>query len=149
MHQHPIMGAEIIGKHDNELLETARIIALSHHEKWNGSGYPQGLKGENIPLEGRIVAIADVFDALVSTRPYKKPYSVEESLRMMEAEAGRHFDPTLMQAFRKVLPEILRVKEIYADEFGALTDVEFQINEIYANRDAPEGYPGVLSSPKN
>src|SRR6185369_3981675 len=70
MHQHPIMGAEIIGAHENELLETARVIALSHHEKWDGSGYPSGLKGEDIPLAGRIVAIADVFDALLSVRPY-------------------------------------------------------------------------------
>ncbi len=149
MHQHPIMGAEIIGKHDNELLETARIIALSHHEKWDGSGYPQGLKGEDIPLEGRIVAIADVFDALVSVRPYKKAYPVEESLEMMRSEIGKHFDPKLMAAFEKALPEILRVREIYADEFGPLTDVEFQINEIYAHRESAEGYPGVLSSPKS
>jgi len=149
MHQHPIMGAEIIGKHENELLETARIIALSHHEKWNGSGYPQGLKGEDIPLEGRIVAIADVFDALVSVRPYKEAFSIEESLRTMEAEIGKHFDPSLMQAFQKALPEILRVKEIYADEFGALTDVEFRIKEIYSHESDPKGYPGVLTSPKN
>jgi len=149
MHQHPIMGAEIIGKHENELLETARIIALSHHEKWDGSGYPQGLKGENIPLEGRIVAIADVFDALVSVRPYKKAYPVEESLELMQKQSGLHFDPSLMLAFEKALPEILRVREIYADEFGPLTDVEFKINEIYAHRDDPQGYPGVLTSPKD
>jgi len=149
MHQHPLMGAEIIGKHDNELLETARVIALSHHERWDGNGYPQGLRGEAIPLEGRVVAIADVFDALISVRPYKKAFSVEESLQIMEESSGKHFDPELMQAFRKALPEILRVKEIYADEFGALTDVEFQIQEIFAHQDDPTGYPGVLTSPKN
>jgi len=149
MRQHPIMGAEIIGKHENELLETARIIALSHHEKWDGSGYPQGLKGENIPLEGRIVAIADVFDALVSVRPYKKAYPVEESLELMRKQSGLHFDPSLMRAFEKALPEIHQVREIYADEFGPLTDVEFKINEIYAHRDDPQGYPGVLTSPKD
>jgi len=148
MHQHPIMGAEIIGKHENELLETARIIALTHHEKWDGSGYPQGLKGENIPLEGRIVAIADVFDALVSVRPYKQAFPVEHSLGLMDAESGRHFDPALMKAFKLALPEILRVKEIYADEYGALTDLEFQIKEIYTHQNTPPGYPGVLTSPK-
>ncbi|RIX48324.1 MAG: two-component system response regulator [Rhodocyclales bacterium GT-UBC] len=149
MHQHPIMGAEIIGKHENELLESARIIALSHHEKWDGSGYPQGLKGEEIPLEGRIVAIADVFDALVSVRPYKAAYSVDYSLSLMENDTGRHFDPELMKAFKKALPEILRIKEIYADEFGALTDLDFQIKEIYAHQGEPPGYPGVLTKPKD
>ncbi len=137
MHQHPVMGAEIIGQHENELLQTARVIALSHHEKWDGSGYPGGLKGEEIPLEGRVVAIADVFDALVSVRPYKKAYPVDESLKIMEAAIGSHFDPTLMLAFQKALPEILRIKEIYADEHGALTDVEFRIKEIYGQQDMP------------
>lgn len=144
MYQHPIMGAEIIGKHDNDLLETARIIALTHHEKWDGSGYPQGLKGEGIPLEGRIVAIADVFDALVSERPYKKPVPLDEALAYMDEQAGIHFDPALMQAFKAALPEVLRIREIYADENGALTDLEFHINEIYDHRDDPIGYPELL-----
>lgn len=129
MRKHPLMGAEIIGQHDNELLEMARIITLSHHERWDGNGYPHGLAGEAIPIEGRIVAIADVFDALVSVRPYKPAFSVEDSLAIMEAETGHHFDPRLMEAFRKALPEILRVREIYADENGALTDLEFPSNE--------------------
>ena len=146
MHQHPIMGAEIIGKHENELLEISRIIALTHHEKWDGSGYPQKLKGEDIPLEGRIVAIADVFDALVSVRPYKGAVPVEEALHYFDEQSGRHFDPTLVEAFRRALPEILRIKEIYADEHGALTDLEFQINEIFQHKDDPIGYPGVLSN---
>jgi putative two-component system response regulator len=146
MYQHPIMGAEIIGKHDNELLETARIIALTHHEKWDGSGYPQRLKGQDIPLEGRIVAIADVFDALVSVRPYKKAVPLEEALRYFEDQAGRHFDPTLIEAFKRALPEILRIREIYADENGALTDLEFHIKEIYDHKDDPKGYPDVLTS---
>jgi hypothetical protein len=116
MYQHPIMGAEIIGKHDNELLETARIIALTHHEKWDGTGYPQGLKGDAIPLEGRIVAIADVFDALLSVRPYKPALSLETALQYIDEQSGHHFDPALVEAFRQALPEILRIKEIYADE---------------------------------
>ena len=149
MYQHPLMGAEIIGKHDNELLETARIIALTHHEKWDGSGYPRRLKGEDIPLEGRIVAIADVFDALVSVRPYKAAIPLDTALQLMDAEAGRHFDPQLLAAFRKALPEILRIREIYADENGALTDLEFHIKEIYDHRNDPEGYPGVLTRNKD
>lgn len=134
MHRHPTMGAEIIGIHDNELLQMAYTIALTHHERWDGRGYPRGLKGEDIPVEGRIVAIADVFDALISVRPYKPAFTVEDSVAMMVAETGRHFDPTLMVAFEAALPEILRIKEIYADEHGALTDTEFQIKEIYAGK---------------
>ena len=149
MRQHPLMGAEIIGKHDNELLETARIISLSHHEKWDGSGYPLGLKGEEIPLEGRIVALADVLDALLSKRPYKPAFSVEHSLELIEAESGRHFDPALMLALKKAWPEILRIKEIFADEYGPLTDLEFKINEVFSHENSAEGYPSVLFSMKD
>jgi putative two-component system response regulator len=149
MQEHPLMGAEIIGKHDNELLETARVIALSHHEKWDGSGYPLGLKGEDIPLEGRIVAIADVFDALLSIRPYKPALPLEEALHYLHSESGRHFDPQLVRAFEKAMPEILRIREIYADENGSLTDLEFHIKEIYDHRHDPEGYPGVLTRNKD
>jgi putative two-component system response regulator len=80
MKQHPQMGADIIGNHEDELLQTARTIALTHHERWDGSGYPYGLRGEAIPLAGRIVAIADVFDALLSVRPYKPALPLEEAL---------------------------------------------------------------------
>lgn len=146
MYRHPVMGAEIIGKHDNELLETARIIALTHHEKWDGSGYPQRLAGEAIPLEGRIVAIADVFDALMSVRPYKAAVSLEAALQYFDEQTGRHFDPTLIAAFKSALPEILRIKEIYADENGALTDLEFHIKEIYHHKDSPPGYPAIIAS---
>jgi putative two-component system response regulator len=149
MQQHPLMGAEIIGKHENELLETARIIAISHHEKWDGSGYPLGLKGEDIPLEGRIVAIADVFDALLSVRPYKPALPLEQALHYLESQSGRHFDPQLIGAFEKAMPEILRIREIYADENGALTDLEFHIKEIYDHRHDPDGYPGVLTRHKD
>jgi putative two-component system response regulator len=124
MQLHPTMGAEIIGRHDNELLEAARTIALTHHEWWNGTGYPQGLKGEAIPLLGRIAAIADVFDALISVRPYKPAYSLEDSLRIMEEGDGTHFDPAVMVAFRKALPAILRIRDLYADEKGSFMDLE-------------------------
>jgi putative two-component system response regulator len=123
MRTHPLIGAEIIGNHESELLDAARTIALTHHERWDGRGYPSQLKGEAIPLEGRIAAIADVFDALISVRPYKPAYSVDDSLKIMDAQEGSHFDPALMAAFRKTLPEILDVMHEYADEKGALTDV--------------------------
>lgn len=124
MQTHPVMGAEIIGCHDNKLLDTARTIARTHHERWDGGGYPQRLWGEDIPLEGRIVAIADVFDALISVRPYKPAYPVDQSLQIMAEENGHHFDPRLMVAFDAVLPDILDISTIYADERGPLTDLE-------------------------
>ena len=87
----------------SSILDMAATIALSHQEKWDGSGYPRGLKGEAIPIEGRIVAVADVFDALTSDRVYRKAFSVEEAVKMMREQRGRHFDPVLLDAFMEVL----------------------------------------------
>ncbi|MBC9250856.1 two-component system response regulator [Pseudomonas alcaligenes] len=115
MRRHAQIGAEIIGEHDSGLLQMARRIALSHHEKWDGSGYPNGLKGEEIPLEGRIVAIADVFDALTSVRPYKPAWSVEETLELIQRESGKHFDPQLVALFLEQMPAILAIKERWAE----------------------------------
>jgi putative two-component system response regulator len=116
MRQHAQIGAEIIGEHDSGLLKTARIIALTHHEKWDGSGYPNGLKGEEIPLAGRIVAIADVFDALTSVRPYKPAWPVEEAISLLRRESGRHFDPELVELFIGQMPAILGIKERWAEK---------------------------------
>jgi len=115
MRQHAQIGAEIIGEHPSGLLRMARSIALTHHEKWDGSGYPNGLKGEEIPMEGRIVAIADVFDALTSVRPYKPAWPLEEALEFLRRESGRHFDPALVELFLGQLPAILEVKERWAE----------------------------------
>jgi len=115
MRSHAQIGAEIIGEHEAGLLKTARIIALTHHEKWDGSGYPSGLKGEEIPLAGRIVAIADVFDALTSVRPYKPAWPVQEAVDLLRRESGRHFDPELVELFLAQLPAILEVKERWAE----------------------------------
>ncbi|HTR89044.1 MAG TPA: HD domain-containing phosphohydrolase, partial [Solirubrobacteraceae bacterium] len=100
---HAEEGHRLLKGSSSAILDMAATIALSHHEKWDGSGYPRGLKGEAIPLEGRIVAIADVFDALTSDRVYRKAYSVEEAVGMMGEERGRHFDPVLLDAFMEVL----------------------------------------------
>jgi len=115
MKKHPEFGANIIGNHESELLKMARIVALTHHEKWNGQGYPKGLAGEDIPLVGRIVAIADVFDALTTERPYKDAWSVERAVSLIKDEAGQHFDPVLAEAFVRSLPEVLEIKEKYAE----------------------------------
>ncbi|MDP2747661.1 two-component system response regulator [Pseudomonas sp.] len=116
MRQHVEIGARIIGEHASGLLRTAQRIALSHHEKWDGTGYPNGLSGEDIPLEGRIVAIADVFDALTSVRPYKAAWSVEDAVGLLQEESGRHFDPQLVELFIQQLPAILEIKERWAEQ---------------------------------
>ncbi len=116
MQSHVHIGAEILSGHQSDLMEAARIIALHHHEKWDGSGYPGGLKGDNISIEGRICALADVFDALLSARPYKKPWTVDQALDLIDEQAGRHFDPQLAPLMRKILPEILKIKEQFSDE---------------------------------
>jgi len=116
MRQHTKFGAEILGDQDSVLLQLAREIALSHHEKWNGKGYPNGLAGAEIPLESRIVAIADVFDALTNERPYKKAWPIEEAVALIERESGEHFDPALVDAFLKALPEMLEIKAQYAEK---------------------------------
>lgn len=122
MRRHPEIGAEIIGQHSDELLQTAWMIALCHHEKWDGSGYPSGLKGEQIPLMARIAALADVFDALTTVRPYKRAWSVEEAVSFIESQAGSHFDPALIEPFKRVLPDMLRIREEFSDSLGALED---------------------------
>jgi putative two-component system response regulator len=116
MKKHCEFGTTIIGKHTSVLLKNAGIAAESHHEKWNGSGYPKGLSGDKIPLIGRITAIADVFDALTSERPYKKAWKVNDAIDLINKEKGEHFDPALVQSFMKVMPEILKIKEQYAEE---------------------------------
>ena len=116
MRKHPAIGAEIIGEHESELLQDARVIALTHHEKWDGSGYPNRLRGKEIPLIGRIIAVVDVFDALTTVRPYKKAWTVDDALAYMQRESGRHFDPELVRLFMTVLPGILEIKKVWAEK---------------------------------
>ena len=106
---HRILSAE----KSSDLMDMARTIAFSHHEKWDGSGYPGGLIGEAIPIEARIVALSDVFDALTSERPYKKAWSVEDALAEIHRQRDRHFDSKLVDIFLDVLPEILAIREIH------------------------------------
>ena len=115
MQSHCEVGAEIIGDNHSKLMKMAKVIALHHHEKWDGSGYPHGLSGSNIPIAARIVAIADVFDALVSERPYKKAWSVEQAVDFITGQAGNHFDPALVPLFVKKLPKIIEMNNEYPD----------------------------------
>ena len=98
------------------ILRTAATIAATHHEKWDGSGYPKGLQGTDIPLEGRITAVADVFDALTSTRPYKDAFPLEKCLAIIREGRGSHFDPRVVDAFFDVLDEIERIRVEYSDD---------------------------------
>jgi putative two-component system response regulator len=120
------MGADIIGQHKDELLEAAYSVSLTHHEKWDGSGYPHGMRGEEIPLFGRIVAIADVFDALTTARPYKAAWTVDDALAHIETSAGQHFDPSLIAPFKAALPQMLAIRSRYAEENGALPDLDLK-----------------------
>jgi putative two-component system response regulator len=113
---HSRIGAEIIGDSTSPVLKAAKEIALSHHEKWDGSGYPQGLSGENIPLWGRIVAVCDVFDALSCIRPYKEPWPMDKIIRFMEDNAGQHFDPQIVAAFQAHIDDFIQIRNTYMDE---------------------------------
>lgn len=110
MKRHTLFGAEIIGEHPSLLLRMARDIALTHHEKWDGSGYPLNLRGEATPLCGRISAIADVFDALTTKRPYKEAWPVEDAVKEILSGSGTQFDPELIARFKDSLPEILEAR---------------------------------------
>jgi putative two-component system response regulator len=115
MQTHVTIGARIIGEHKRGLLAVAHRIALGHHEKWDGTGYPQALAGEAIPLEARIVAVADVFDALTSARPYKKAWSLDEALQYLRDNRGAHFEPALVDRFLRLIPSVREIMQRWAE----------------------------------
>ena len=115
MKRHAEIGGEILADSGFALLDLARSIALTHHEQWDGSGYPLGLKGDEIPIAGRLTAIADVFDALLSERPYKPRWPVGQAMDFLKDRAGKHFDPRLVIMFERELPTILDLKERFKD----------------------------------
>lgn len=115
MKTHTDIGGEILDGHQSKLLQMAARIARAHHERWDGTGYPRRLREKEIPLEARIVAVADVFDALTSRRPYKQAWTVEASIEEIRNLTTRHFDPAVVKAFFAVLPRILEVKARYAE----------------------------------
>ncbi|MDP1928862.1 MAG: response regulator [Thiobacillus sp.] len=115
MKSHALIGGKLLEGDDSTLMCMAREIALTHHEKWDGSGYPNGLAGEAIPQAGRIAALADVFDALTSVRPYKKAWTVEAAVDLIRENSGRHFDPGLLEVFLRELPGVLAIRERFAE----------------------------------
>jgi putative two-component system response regulator len=104
-----------MGSTHSPVLRIAAVIAASHHEKWDGSGYPLGLSGEAIPLEGRIVAVADVFDALSSARPYKEAFPIDKCIEILADGRGKHFDPAVLDAFLRRKEEAIRIRTAYVD----------------------------------
>ncbi len=114
MQEHAQIGANILRDSPSPLIQLAHTLALEHHEKWDGSGYPQGLKAEAITLEARIAAIADVFDALTSKRPYKDAWPTDKAFALLQEQAGKHFDPHLVELFLNLKDKILAIKQTYS-----------------------------------
>ena len=115
MQNHPTIGAHIIGQHEAGMLAMAHDVALSHHEKWDGSGYPNRLAGQEVPMAARIVAVADVFDALTSVRPYKAAWTLEDACAWMKEQRGAHFEPRLVDLFLEQLPEVTQIMDKWAE----------------------------------
>jgi putative two-component system response regulator len=117
--QHCEIGAQIIGNTDSKLLQLAGVIALSHHERWDGRGYPHALAGEAIPLAARIAAIADSFDALTSHRPYREAWPLDRAVALLQEGAGEHYDAGLVRLFMQNMPKILAIRARFPDECDA------------------------------
>jgi len=115
MQTHTLIGKKLLEDSQSELLQLCESVAYTHHEKYDGSGYPQGLRGTDIPIEGRITAITDVFDALVSKRPYKEPWTNEEAFTFLEKESGKHFDPELITHFIAIKDKVIAFQELHKD----------------------------------
>ncbi|MFT6429239.1 MAG: putative two-component system response regulator [Halopseudomonas sp.] len=127
MRTHPQIGFDILSASDAPVFKLAAEIALCHHEKWDGSGYPAGLKGQDIPQSARIVAMADVFDALSMKRPYKEPWPLAMILVQLEAGSGTHFDPELVVLFNGILPQILAIQSHWDDAEVGVLDSNYSI----------------------
>ena len=122
MRSHAAIGANILDGHSAEIMKMAKVIAETHHEMFDGGGYPHGIVGDEIPVEGRITAICDVFDALTSKRPYKEAWSAEQAIDEIQRSAGAHFDPGMVTTFVEVSPQIVALREVFSDEHGDLSD---------------------------
>ena len=125
MKKHPEIGAGIIGEHQDPLLAQARVMALTHHERWDGSGYPKGLKGDAIPVPGRIMALADAFEAMTATQRHREPVAAPEAAKRIAADSGKQFDPAVVAAFVKSVKEFEAVRTEFKDELEGIHDLNF------------------------
>lgn len=115
MRSHTVIGAELLANNKSKFFKMARIIALTHHERWDGSGYPNNLKDKKIPLVGRICGLCDVFDALMTRRPYKTAWTLDQTIEEIKRGRETHFDPELVECFIKILPRLKNIRKRYAD----------------------------------
>ena len=125
--KHPEIGASIIGEHKDPLLEQARVMALTHHERWDGTGYPKKLKGGEIPVPGRIMAVADAFEAMTATQRHRSPIPTVDAAKQISNESGKQFDPTVVAAFLKSVREFDEVRRRYKDELEGIHDLDFAV----------------------
>ena len=128
MRRHPEFGAAIIGEQRDPLLATACAMAIAHHERWDGKGYPEGLAGDAIPVAARILAVADAFEAMTATQRRREAISVEDAARAIVAESGKQFDPAVVAAFRKALPKMTEVRGNVRDELKGIHDLDFRVH---------------------
>jgi putative two-component system response regulator len=145
--RHPALGAEIIGEHDEPLLKLARQLALTHHENYDGTGYPAGLKGEAIPWAGRVMAIVDGFEAMTSTQFFREPLPIERAVGEIERGAGTKYDPKIVEAFKKALPVMKKVRETYSDALGDLINLDFAPKGAAKPAPAPAAPPPRPAAP--
>jgi len=137
--RHPELGAEIIGEHQDPVLALARTLALTHHERWDGAGYPKKLSGNEIPWPGRVMALVDAFEAMTTTQFYRQqPFTVEEAAAQISQGFGKQFDPSLAEAFAKALPSMKTVRETHSDALGDLINLDFS---------PTRGAPGPAAAP--
>ena len=141
MKAHTTIGANVLANSKSEILQVAHQIAISHHEKWNGRGYPRGLVGDEIPMAGRIVGLPDTFDALTSRRPYKDPYPLGIAYDIISKERGQQFDPDVVDVFMEVRKEVQEIKK----DVGAAEDVSL-VDFVWSERDRAAGgaEPGTM-----
>jgi len=130
MRQHPVVGADIFKNSKSPLMQACGLIALTHHERFDGAGYPNGIKGEDIPLYGRIVAVSDCFDAYASKRSYKKAFTFDDSVEMIKERAFTHFDPQVVMAFMKVKDKVKTIWQANKDIHDFIEDMN-KSGEVY------------------